>query len=77
VILPVDKRIKLDIMYVRMRGKNGFTEISKNLAKYKSENNFVWTIKIIMRDTQLARMLKLSTALSSLEHSTLIIVLMI
>jgi len=31
-----------------MHGKNDFAEISakKNLAK--SENNFVWTIKIIM-----------------------------
>jgi len=28
--------------------KNGFIEISKNLAKHKSENNFVWIIKIIM-----------------------------
>jgi len=27
--------------------KNDFVEVSKNLARYKSENNFVWTIKII------------------------------
>jgi len=26
--------------------KNGFAEVSKNLAR--SENNFIWTIKIIM-----------------------------
>jgi len=24
-----------------LHGKNGFTEVSKNLAEYKSENNFV------------------------------------
>jgi len=24
-----------------LHGKNGFTEISKNLATYRSENNFV------------------------------------
>jgi len=29
-------------------GKNGFAEKSKNLARYRSENNFVWIIKIIM-----------------------------
>jgi len=28
--------------------KNDFAEISKNLARYKSENNFVWCIEIIM-----------------------------
>jgi len=39
---------------VDAHGKNGkykesFTEASKNLAtKYRSENNFVWTIKIIV-----------------------------
>jgi len=25
----------------KYHGKNGFTKISKNLARYKSENNFV------------------------------------
>jgi len=28
--------------------KNGFAEIAKNLARYRSENNFVGTIKVIM-----------------------------
>jgi len=28
--------------------KNDFAEESKNLAKYRSKNNFVWIIKIIM-----------------------------
>jgi len=30
--------------------KNSFAEISKNLASYKSENNFVWIIKVILYD---------------------------
>jgi len=30
-----------------LHGKNGFAEVSKNLVRYKSENSFVWTIKII------------------------------
>jgi len=41
--------------YIFIHRKNGFAEVSKNLARYKSENNFVellsfiyWTIKIIM-----------------------------
>jgi len=28
--------------------KDSFAEESKNLARYRSENNFVWIIKIIM-----------------------------
>jgi len=31
-----------------INGKNGFAEVSKNLASYRSKNNFVWIIKIIM-----------------------------
>jgi len=27
---------------------NGFAEVSKHLARDRSENNFVWTIKIIV-----------------------------
>jgi len=27
------------------RGKNGFIEVSKNLARYRSENNFVGSSK--------------------------------
>jgi len=30
--------------------KNSFAKVSKGLAGYWSENNFVWTIKIIMKD---------------------------
>ena len=30
-------------------GKNSFAQVSKNLAKYKSENNFVWSINIICK----------------------------
>jgi len=26
-----------------MHGKNGFVEVFKNLTRYRSENNFVWT----------------------------------
>jgi len=32
--------------WINLHGKNGFAEKSKNLAR--SENNFVWIIKIIM-----------------------------
>jgi len=28
--------------------KNSFTAVSKNLTGYRSENNFVWHVKIIM-----------------------------
>jgi len=28
--------------------KKDFAEVSKNLTRYRSENNLVWTIKIIM-----------------------------
>jgi len=31
-----------------VHGKNSFAEVSKNLARYRCENNFVWIIKIIM-----------------------------
>ena len=31
-----------------MERMDGFAEIFKNLAKCRSENNFVWIIKIIM-----------------------------
>jgi len=44
-------------------GKNSFAEIFKNLTKYRSENNFVRTIKILCRTFKLvARMLKLFAA---------------
>jgi len=26
--------------------RTGFTEVSKNLSRYRSKNNFAWTIKI-------------------------------
>jgi len=46
-----------------LHGKNGFAEIFENLTKYRFENNFVWTIKILCRTFKLvARMLKLFTA---------------
>jgi len=32
--------------------KNDFTKVFINLARYRSEINFVWTIKIIMYDAQ-------------------------
>jgi len=32
--------------------KENFAEVSKNLARYRSENNFVWIIKIIMQNVQ-------------------------
>jgi len=56
------------ILYIH--GKNGFAELSKIVVRYKSENNFVWTIKIIYRKLKLvARMLKLFAA-STLKCST-------
>jgi len=33
----------------RMHGKNDFAEISKNLARYRSENNFVRSSKYLCR----------------------------
>ena len=35
-------------LYFFYTRKESFVEISKTLAKYKSENSFVWTITIIM-----------------------------
>jgi len=35
-------------LYFFYTRKESFAEISKTLAKYKSENSFVWTITIIM-----------------------------
>jgi len=35
----------------KMHGKNGFAEVFKNLARYRFENNFVCTIKIIVQDS--------------------------
>jgi len=32
--------------------KENFAEVSKNLTRYRSENNFVWIIKIIMQNVQ-------------------------
>jgi len=32
--------------------KNGFTKVFINLTRYRSEINFVWTIKIIRYDAQ-------------------------
>jgi len=40
-----------------------FVKISKNLVKQRSENNYVWTIKIIMQDAQTGRMSKLFTTM--------------
>jgi len=37
------------IIFVCIRGKNDFAKVSKNLTRYRSENNFVWT-KIIIYD---------------------------
>jgi len=59
-------------------GKNDFAEIFKNLARYRSDNNFVeLNIKIIMCKTfkLVARILNFFTAL--LEFPTPIIILMV
>jgi len=34
-------------IYVSYTEKNDFAELSKNLASYKSENNFCWIKKLI------------------------------
>jgi len=39
--------IKQNNLNNKIYGKNGFAEVSKNSARYRSENNFVWTIKVI------------------------------
>lgn len=37
--------------------KNNFADIPSNLARYRSEDNFVWTIKLILwRTLLIARM---------------------
>jgi len=33
-------------------GKNGFAEVSEDLVRYTSENNFVWIVKTIMWHVQ-------------------------
>jgi len=41
------------IQILLVHKKNGFAEVSKkNLARYRFENNFVWTNKIIKWDIQ-------------------------
>lgn len=43
-------KVKLAITTVSFSqcGKNGFAEESTNSVKYRSENKFRWTIKVIM-----------------------------
>jgi len=31
---------------IKVYGKNGFADVSKNVAKYISEDKFVWIIKV-------------------------------
>jgi len=66
-------RVRHTLRYIAtyVYGKNGFAEVSNNLTKNKSENNIVWTIKIIIYLKLVARILKLFATLSSmLKHST-------
>jgi len=37
------------ILIFRLHGKNDFAEVSKNLRRYRSENNFVWLSKLFRR----------------------------
>ena len=46
-----------------MHGKNSFAAVSKNLARYRSENKFYWTIKINRTLKVIARMSKFFAAL--------------
>jgi len=40
--------LRNDSKYFVIHLKDDFAEVSTNLIKYKSKNNFVWTINIIM-----------------------------
>jgi len=40
--------IILEIALFYLYGKDNFAKVSKTLARYRFENNVVWTIKIIM-----------------------------
>jgi len=47
--IAISKTIDFNIQKLTsLHEKNDFAEVSKNLARYRSEKNFVWTIKIIM-----------------------------
>ena len=39
------KCVKFSINFLIMHGKNDFVQVSKNLARYRSENNFVGPLK--------------------------------
>jgi len=52
----------------KIHGKNGFAEISKSLARYRSENNFVCTIKIIVQDVQIVK--TFCSFIITFKHST-------
>ena len=53
-----------------MHGKDGFVEISINLTKYRSKNNFVKLSELYRTFKLIARMLKLFTASLMLEFPT-------
>jgi len=39
---------KLHYALLKLHEKNSSAETPKNLARYRSENNFVWIIKVII-----------------------------
>jgi len=46
--LKTEILLNIKLLDMSIYGKKNFAEIFKNLAKYRSENNFVWTIKVII-----------------------------
>jgi len=45
-----EKKFCKNYKFYRIHEKHDFAEISKNLARYRCENNFVGIIKIIMEN---------------------------
>jgi len=48
----INKTVNIISVIKYSTSKEGFAEVSKNLARYWSKNSFVWTIKIIMQGVQ-------------------------
>jgi len=41
--------VSVDVFNINVRGKNGFTKVSKNLVRYRSENNLFESSKYVER----------------------------
>jgi len=53
--------VNLSRICVKLHGKNGFAEVSKNLARYRSENNFY-------RNNDIGRLSSLLKCQNFLQH---------